>query len=131
MSRRENANNGRTEEFFVAYTLQKLGLLTVHVDLPFDDLWCLNPTTTEMFRVQVKSCAKPYRRPDCKPTTLYYSFGIPHRKKYKGVFIFVAADIHHCIARSWDDVPPRLVKTRTIKFTEDEQASSIKREFKL
>lgn len=131
MSRRENTNNGRTEEFFVAYTLQKLGLLTVHVDLPFDDLWCLNPTTTEMFRVQVKSCAKPYRRPDCKPTTLYYSFGIPHRRKYKGVCVFVAADIHRCIARSWDDVPPRLVKSRTIKFTEEEQASSIKREFKL
>ena len=131
MSRRDNTNNGRTEEFFVAYTLQKLGLLTVHVDLPFDDLWCLNPTTTEMFRVQVKSCAKPYGRPNCKPTTLYYNFGIPQRKKYSGVFVFVAADIHRCIARSWDDVPPRLVKNRTIKFTEEEQASSIKREFKL
>ena len=131
MSRRENSNNGRTEEFFVAYTLQKLGLLTVHVDLPFDDLWCLNPTTTEIFRVQVRSCAKPYRSSDCKRTTLYYCFGISNRKKYKGVCIFVAADIHHCIARSWDDVPPRLVKTRTIKFTEDEQASSINREFKL
>lgn len=131
MSRQDNTNNGRTEEFFVAYTLQKLGLLTVHVDLPFDDLWCLNPTTTEMFRVQVKSCAKPYGRPNCKPTTLYYNFGIPQRKKYSGVFVFVAADIHRCIARSWDDVPPRLVKNRTIKFTEEEQASSIKREFKL
>jgi hypothetical protein len=127
----ENIYSGRAAEFFAAYILETMGLRTCHVDLPHDDLWVKTPDNRHIC-VQVKSSRGPHDRRDRIKESLVYSFQV-HRKvrPYDGIFIFVALDMGLCIARRWDDNPPRTLKLTPAKFTQQEQVESIKREFNL
>lgn len=129
----DNIYHGRAAEFFVASVLEQMGLRTVHVDLPNDDLWVGNPDK-DIVRVQVKSARQPYLRKDRAGAKPKYNFKLAKKSNgpiYRGVFILVAMDIKLMFARTWDDSPPVTVKYYPTDFTPEEQESSIKRAFAL
>jgi len=129
----ENIYSGRAGEFFVAYVLESMGLRTVHVDLPHDDLWVKTPDNKHI-RVQVKSSRGPHDRRDRIKESLVYSFQVNKGRKldfYDGVYVFVALDMGLCLARRWDDNPPITLKLNPSRFTKEAQIESIKREFKI
>lgn len=129
----ENIYSGRAGEFFAAYVLESMGLRTVHVDLPRDDLWVKTPDN-EHICVQVKSSRGPHDRKDRIKESLIYSFQVNKNgrlKFYDGIFMFVALDKQLCFAQRWDDNPPRTYKLTPMRFSKEAQVNSIKREFKI
>jgi hypothetical protein len=129
----ENIYSGRAGEFFAAYVLESMGLRTVHVDLPHDDLWVKTPEN-EHICVQVKSSRGPHDRKDRIKESLIYSFQVNkggRLKFYNGIFMFVALDKQLCFAQRWDDNPPRTYKLTPMRFSKEAQVNSIKREFKI
>ena len=124
---------GRASEFLAAYILELSGLRTIHVDLPYDDLWCSHPDDGALIRVQVKSCSTPRRQfnGQGRETRRRYSYPTSNGKKYGGVFLFMALDRRLMIARTWDDVPPQTFRVSPEDFTHEAQVASIKREFNL
>lgn len=126
----DNIYRGRACEFYAAYCLEKAGLRTTHVDLPFDDLWCVCPKGL-MYRVQVKSNSAP-RLHSVHHRTPKYAFRVGCKTKpYSGVFIFVADDIKRIIAMKGDDVAVENLKMSVDRFTKDEQDRTIKEVFSL
>jgi hypothetical protein len=122
---------GRASEFLVAYILELSGLRTVHVDLPYDDLWCSHQDGT-LVRVQVKSRTSSSNRSSTgRFNNPRYAFATSNGARYGGVFVFVAQDMGLMLARSWDDVPPQTFRIKREDFTHASQVESIKREFKL
>lgn len=114
----------------MAYKLEMLGLRTVHVDLPGDDLWCSHPSG-ELLRVQVKSSRAPYARKDRVTPVPTYNFKIVRKTPYDGIYVFVVPDLNLMIARRWDDTPPQSLKILPRQFTLAAQNESIRTEFKL
>jgi len=105
-------------------------MLTSHVDIPFDDLWCLSPSG-EMLRVQVKTASKSiFERPTSKVKAYRFTMG-RHLTHYEGIYIFVALDIRKCLAKSFDGKLPATFRIPEGKFTDDAELESIEREFSL
>ena len=125
-----NINLGRAGEFLALHILETMDLRSVHVDMEHDDLWVKNEAG-EIFRCQVKSCAKPSPVSHQRPRSPKYQYQLRNSQEYDGVFLFVASDIKLMIARTWDEVSCKTFKIKPNVFTEAEQTSSIKRNFNL
>ena len=132
MPSQQNIYSGRSAEFFVAYTLENLGLRVSHVDLPYDDLWAAHPDG-DIIRVQVKSARKPHLRKDRKNPQPRYHFKVNEARKpvYDGVYIFVALDLELMFARRWDDIPPLTIKINPDLFNAEHQTETLRRESSL
>ena len=132
MPSQQNIYSGRSAEFFVAYTLENLGLRVSHVDLPYDDLWAAHPEG-DIIRVQVKSARKAHLRKDRKNPQPRYHFKVNEARKpaYDGVYIFVALDLELMFARRWDDIPPLTIKINPDLFNAEHQTETLRREFSL
>ena len=130
LSSRDNIFRGRAGEFYAAYVLESSGLRTTHVDLPSDDLWCVNPLG-KMFRVQVKTAAHALLHSKWH-TTPKYNFKISQNLfDYDGVFIFVAQDIKRLLCRNGTNIRVQSIKIAEGNFTQEAQDLSIKEAFLL
>ena len=127
---RDNIFRGRAGEFYASYVLESSGLRTTHVDLPSDDLWCVNPSG-KMFRVQVKTAAHSLFHSAGHKTAKYNYKIAPNLFEYDGVFIFVAQDIQRLLCRNGTNIRVQSIKIAGDEFTKEAQELSIKEAFLL
>jgi len=125
-----NIHRGRASEFLAIHILETHDIRAVHVDMDGDDLWVKNPKE-QLYRCQVKSCAKPTPVSYDRPRQPRYQYQLKNSQEYEGVFLLVAADIKLIIARTWDDIACKVLKLNPNVFTEAKQTSSIKGNFNL